>query len=140
MRFQFNDGGRSRYFKGTTGDCVVRALAICTGKDYKTIYDELFELTGESPRNGVSIRKREVRYDYFPRQGLHWTPTMKIGRGCEVHLREDELPDGRLICSCSRHVVAVIDGVIHDTYDSSRDGTRCVYGYWRLDPLLNPHD
>jgi len=26
--------------------------------------------------------------------------------------------------------VAVIDGVINDTYDCSREGTRCVYGYW----------
>jgi hypothetical protein len=26
--------------------------------------------------------------------------------------------------------------VIHDTYDPSRGGNRCVYGYWKLaDPL-----
>jgi hypothetical protein len=25
----------------------------------------------------------------------------------------------------------VIDGVIHDTHDPGRDGTRAVYGYWR---------
>jgi hypothetical protein len=25
----------------------------------------------------------------------------------------------------------VIDGVIHDLYDPSRDGTRCVYGYYQ---------
>ena len=56
---------------------------------------------------------------------------MKIGSGCTVHLRADELPTGRLIVSVSRHVVAVIDGVIHDTHDPSRDGTRCVYGYWK---------
>jgi hypothetical protein len=31
----------------------------------------------------------------------------------------------------SRHLVAVIDGVIHDTHDCSRDGTRCVYGYFQ---------
>ena len=30
----------------------------------------------------------------------------------------------------SRHMCAVIDGVIHDTYDPSRDGTRAVYGYY----------
>jgi hypothetical protein len=56
---------------------------------------------------------------------------MKIGSGCRVHLRERELPSGRLIVSVSRHMVAVIDGVIHDTHDPSRGGTRCVYGYWR---------
>lgn len=42
-----------------------------------------------------------------------------------------ELPSGRLIVAVSRHLCAVIDGVIHDTFDPSRDGTRCVYGYFQ---------
>ena len=131
MPWHHNDGGRSKYFKGTdAGDCVVRSLAICTGRDYKEIYDELLALTGESPRNGVLAHKT---LNYFPKQGLVWTPTMKIGQGCTVLLCEDELPAGRLICKVSKHMVAVIDGVVHDTYDCTRDGTRCVYGYWRLD-------
>ena len=33
--------------------------------------------------------------------------------------------------SVSKHITAVVDGVIHDTFDPSRDGTRCVYGYWQ---------
>ena len=53
-----------------------------------------------------------------------------IGSGCRVHLRAEELPPGRLIVSVSRHLVAVIDGVIHDTLDCSRNGSRCVYGYY----------
>jgi hypothetical protein len=63
--------------------------------------------------------------------GWQWHPTMAIGQGCQVHLRKDELPGGRLIVSVSKHIVAVIDGVIHDTHDPSRDGTRCVYGYFQ---------
>jgi len=47
---------------------------------------------------------------------------MRIGSGCKVHLRADELPPGRLIVKVSRHLVAVIDSAIHDTYDCSRDG------------------
>jgi hypothetical protein len=57
-------------------------------------------------------------------------PTMQIGSGCRVHLRADELPAGRIICQVSRHLCAVIDGVVYDTHDPTRDGTRCVYGYW----------
>ena len=45
---------------------------------------------------------------------------MGIGTGCTVHVREDELPEGRLILNLSKRVTAVIDGVIHDTYDPSR--------------------
>jgi len=29
-------------------------------------------------------------------------------------------------------MAAVIDGVLHDAYDCSREGTRCVYGYYKL--------
>ena len=55
---------------------------------------------------------------------------MKIGQGCKVHLDADELPTGTIICSVSRHLVTVVDGIINDTYDCSREGTRCVYGYF----------
>lgn len=58
-------------------------------------------------------------------------PRMKIGSGCTMHLRKDELPSGTIICKTSRHVVTAIDGVVQDTYDCTRDGTRCVYGYWK---------
>jgi hypothetical protein len=71
---------------------------------------------------------------YLLKLGWVWTPTMKVGSGCKVHLRADELPRGRLIVKVSRHLVAVIDGVIHDTHDCSRNGTRCVYGYYRVVP------
>ena len=64
--------------------------------------------------------------------GFEWTATMQIGSGCKVHLKSDELPKGRLVCVVSRHYVSVIDGVINDTHDCSREGTRCVYGYWKL--------
>ena len=48
-----------------------------------------------------------------------------------MHLLPDELPTGRIVCSVSKHLVAAIDGVIQDTYDCTRDGTRMVYGYFR---------
>lgn len=56
---------------------------------------------------------------------------MFIGSGCRVHLKADELPKGVVIVSLSKHIAAVKNGVIHDLSDCSRDGTRCVYGYWR---------
>ena len=46
-----------------------------------------------------------------------------LGRGCTVHLRAEELPAGRLVVSLSKHVTAVVNGVIRDTYDPSRGGT-----------------
>jgi hypothetical protein len=63
---------------------------------------------------------------------------MQIGSGCTVHLRPKELPAGRLVVSVSKHLTAVIDGVIHDTHDCSRRGTRCVYGYWQPGQARQP--
>ena len=55
---------------------------------------------------------------------------MFVGQGTKVHLKKEELPMGTLIVSCSKHLTVVIDGVLHDVFDCSRNGTRCVYGYW----------
>ena len=61
---------------------------------------------------------------------------MTMGSGCTVHMKKDELPDGDLIVSLSRHITCVKDGTIYDTYDPSRDGTRCVYGYWTAPKMI----
>lgn len=37
---------------------------------------------------------------------------------------------GRIICRLSGHLCAVIGGVVHDTHDPNRDGTRRVYGFY----------
>ena len=82
----------------------------------------------DTPRNSMP---KIVAKEYLKDLGWTWIPTMFIGSGCKVHLRKDELPAGRLIVQVSRHLTAVIDGVLHDGYDCSREGTRCVYGYWK---------
>lgn len=139
MEFIYNDGGRSQYYDAKdVGDCVTRAYAIVTGRDYKDCYDELYDASKQahlkrhrrSPRNGVY---KNVYAPVFEKAGAVWTPTMEIGSGCKVHLNGDEFPGtGRYIARLSKHLAAVIDGAVHDTHDPSRDGTRCVYGYWRF--------
>lgn len=138
MRFVYNDGGRALAgFKGETQDCVTRAIAIITGEPYRVIYDALNDLAQNeqrrtrkrsSSRTGVSRQTYEA---YLLARGFEWVPTMAIGSGCQVHLTNGELPGGRLVARLSKHLTAVIDGVIYDTYDPSREGTRCVYGYYR---------
>ena len=131
MKHIYDDGG-----SGTNKqrDCVVRAIAIATGKPYVEVRDEINYLAdnvyfdGSDAKHGVH---KQLYRDYLKSLGWTWTPTMNIGSGCKVHLRDDELPKGKLIVLVSRHLVAVINGVIHDTHDCSRGGMRCVYGYWR---------
>lgn len=148
--FQHNDGGRAQAgYKGAAGDCVCRAITIATGKPYQEIYDALAEGNatqrtskkhmrfGNKPKmrsanNGISTTRKWFK-DYMESLGFKWIPTMLIGQGCKVHLKADELPMGRLVVNVSKHMVAVIDGVINDTHDCSRGGTRCVYGYYKLE-------
>lgn len=141
MPFVYDDGGRAGAgYRGTAaGDCVCRAAAIVTGRPYQEIYDLINEL-GKAERITRNYKWRSaartgVRHattrKVMEQLGLEWTPTMFIGSGTTVHLTPGELPTGRLIANCSKHITAVIDGVVHDTYDPSRDGTRCVYGYWK---------
>ena len=129
LKFKYNDGGRSQYFRATgVGDCVVRATAIATGRDYKEIYNIFKTECKGSPRNGVSSK---ICRKVIARLGGKWVARMGIGTGCQNHLDADGVPtQGRIIASVSKHLTAVIDGVINDTYDPSRNGTRCVYGYW----------
>ena len=149
MEWVYDDGGRSGYYRAeSVGDCVCRAVAIATGKDYKEVYDDINELakserTGKrkrgtsSARDGVykdTIRKLMAGY------GWEWVPTMQVGQGCRVHMRAEELPSGPLVVSLSKHCTAVVDGVCHDTYDPSRGGGRCVYGYFRPPAGPTRHD
>ena len=160
--FVYNDGGREiAGFKGMANDCVCRSIAIVTRKPYREIYNLINEIakserigkrkrTKSSARSGVySATHRKV----MKHLGFEWVPTMKIGTGCKVHLHPNELPKGRLVISVSKHVTAMINGVVHDTYNPCRpiqvtyrnetlapnqwtwDGmlfteTRCVYGYY----------
>lgn len=129
LKFVYDDGGRIKYFKAANvNDCVVRSIAIATGRNYKQVYDETRHLVGYTPRNGVYQKDVKRVMQHF---GGSWVSCMQFGEGCKAHLTDNEIPmRGNVVCSLSKHVVAVVNGVMHDTYDSSRNGTRCVYGYW----------
>lgn len=145
--FKFNDGGRANAgYKGLAGDCVCRAICIATGLPYQKVYDDLAlgnfkqrksklkKANQRTASKGINT-KRKWFNDYMESLGFVWVPTMQIGQGCKVHLKAEELPMGNIICNVSKHFVAVIDGVINDTYDCSRNGTRCVYGYYKKNKL-----
>jgi hypothetical protein len=139
MDFVYNDGGRAGAgSKGRAGDCVVRAVAIATQKPYREVYDginalALAERTHRARRSIARSGVSRTNYERYLRDlGWEWIATMRVGSGCRVHVRAEELPRGRLVVRLSRHLTAVIDGVIHDIYNPDRRGSRCVYGYFRL--------
>jgi hypothetical protein len=134
-----DDGGRKAAgFKGEAGDCATRAIAIATGHEYRQVYDRLNVIIKAAPLGGRIWKKSSARTGvfrehvdaYLGEHGWAWVPTMQIGQGCTVHARPDELPKGRVVLRMSKHFAAAVDGVVHDTFESTRGGTRCVYGYW----------
>jgi len=141
MSYVFDDGGRAAAgYKGTTGDCGTRALAIATGKPYQEVYDLVNEFCAKE-------RAHKRRKPSNARTGLHaftmhkiaaslggtWTATMTIGSGTTVHVKATELPKvGCFVLRLSKHYAAYIDGELRDNHDSSRDGTRAVYGFWEF--------
>lgn len=144
MDFVYNDGGRSRYYRAeSVGDCVTRAIAIATRTDYKEVYDSINKLAKaervgskkrhiSSSRNGVyKITERK----YLESIGWSYKPLMKIGSSEHYYLTESDLEtlgleDGRYILQIRRHLTAVIDGVINDTFNPSEYYDPMLYGYY----------
>ena len=135
----YDDGGRAGAgFKGKTGDCAARAVAIATRQPYREVYDALNVLARtERPRGKRTRSSARDGYHsatlrrYMASIGWRWVSCMGIGTGCTAHLREgDPLPTGRAVLRLSRHYTALIEGLVCDTHDPARGGSRCVYGYW----------
>ena len=135
MKHIYNDGGRAASgYKGSTGDCAVRAAAIATGKSYRQIYNRINEISKSEKTKQKSNARTGVYRKTFDKlmieEGFEWISCMSIGSGCTVHMKSDELPTGTLIARLAKHYAAVVNGECHDTHDCTRNGTRCVYGYW----------
>ena len=134
--YAYNDGGRRQAgYKGEAGDCVVRAIAVALQLPYAQVRKDLMAETekwlttgrdskakratrkrlkgGYSVRNGV---RPEVYESYIKAQG--WKPVPGVS-AANVYL--DTVPSkfaANCICKTRKHLVAVTDNVVQDTWDS----------------------
>jgi hypothetical protein len=127
MPYQFNDGGRALAgFKGHTGDCSVRALAIALDMDYKMAYKLIASANqnsgrARSARHGIP---KELYSDVLKELGWIWMSAPKFeGRKA----RCSDMYPGTVIARQAGHYVAVINGVPQDIWDCSH---KMVYGFW----------
>ena len=144
MIYVYNDGGRSRYFKANSvGDCVTRAIANATGKDYKEIYNDINELAKSerkgkkkkgisNARNGVY---KQTERKYLNSLGWAYRPVNSIGQSVKYHLTETDLEAlglevGCYIIQIARHLTVVKDGVIYDTFNPTDYSEPMIYGYY----------
>src|SRR5215831_19462276 len=128
-----------------------RAIAIAVGMPYREVHEKLtaakvpyFYEGGDRdlPEWSKRVKRRggvrafdadhgcwdEVYAPYLEELGWTYVSTKEK----KVRLRADELPKGKLIVSIRRHLVAVIDHVIHDTCGGN--GRVTVRGYWTAPP------
>lgn len=147
IEFVYDDGGKSKYIsQKLSGDCFCRAVAIASGIEYIEVAKVISHFAAKERVSAKRLRKYKSAKSAISSAGAGvWKSTgervlkhlgfekvysMRVGVGCEVHVKASELPLGRLVLSLSRHYAAVIDRVLHDNHDCSRDGTRCVYAIW----------
>jgi hypothetical protein len=135
--YEFSDGGRSAagYKVQHVGDCVIRAIAIATKKDYKKIYRDLQESqrryyqslgyrTGRNVNDGVS---EAVSKPYL--KAIGWVKIYDWDAMPVKRFHPDNLPKRRDVIvtinysrsgkrNCN-HMMAIRGGKILDTWNSA---------------------
>lgn len=137
LEYIYNDGGRSvaGFSSQSVRDCVTRAIAIATGRDYRTVYDEInkigWDVGGRAnaarlgvPYEAFEAYMRQIGWQYVP------MPTTSSKRVNLVSLAPIE---GTVIIDLKGHAVASVEGVLHDSYNTleSKYARRIVQGYFR---------
>lgn len=107
-----------------SNDCTVRALANVFDMDYDDAYDYL-AAAGRKCSRGFHFKTLEhpkLKWEAY--QAIKGQSRKTISDFCKEH------PEGKWIIRVSKHVAAVIDGVVYDTFESNP--TKCVYGAWKV--------
>jgi hypothetical protein len=133
--FQLFDAGvNARPRGGDKDDCMVRALAVARGISYHDAWALLYAIQGEMMFCGLpllqALRAKDARLGVveqldFP--AVRGRPRMTGREFATGHRR------GRFILRLARHVAAVKDGTVYDTFDSTYG---CVYTAWRVQPFI----
>jgi hypothetical protein len=130
-KYNHNDGGRlASGFKGKSGDCAIRAMAIACCIPYNEARSRCKDASAVGRLGSRATARGMYKEDFtaaLSKLGWRWFSAPKFeGRKA----RGTDMPSGRVIARMSRHYAAVINGVVNDSWDSSE---KMVYGYWGQD-------
>jgi cellobiose-specific phosphotransferase system component IIA len=134
LGFIYNDGGRADAgYKGSTGDCVVRAIAIAEQRDYEEVRRELMEynrnyantsrsrIAKKIQKRGATTRRgnwKRVYEKLLDNNGWTKHAKIRVGSTDRCYMLKSDIPSGRVLLKVRRHLVACVDHVINDTWDS----------------------
>ena len=94
-------------------DCTVRALTNVSGAAYATVH-AVFASHGRKNRRGVVLKK--VMQSVASDLGL---VAQVVRRSGNVERLVRDFPAGRLVVNTRGHAFALIDGVVHDSIETS---------------------
>ena len=111
-----------------TGDCVIRALTVATGKDYNEIYKELFDI---SLKTGYILNEKRVEDKLLEKYGFikHKQPRKVDGSKFTIGEIDKLVNNGVVVIRCAHHLTAVLDGCLIDTWDCR---CKCISNYYTL--------
>lgn len=119
MRYEYSDGGRDKAgFYGTVSDCVVRAIALTSGRDYGTVYREVLAFAPNMPMEGVNVWSPAF-LNYMNKRGY----LLIEGPNLTQHL------NGRFVALTTNHVTAIVDDVNLDTFNCLNEPTLAYWQY-----------
>ena len=120
MKFIKNHGGRENYYptklkKDRAGDCVVRAISICTEKDYLNVRDDLFDIAKEI---GFMPNDEKTYRLYLNRNGwFRYSPLKNGRRKYKVKNVGRFFKNQNVIIHTTNHLTSLVDGDLNDTWD-----------------------
>ena len=131
--YRYDDGGRAAAgYRGKTGDCVVRAIAICAREDYLAVYRTMAEhmkrngyaasgnayatreRNRKTPRRRGQLSARRVQDRVLEAYGF---TKVQLPAGERPTYTEAHRRYGDCIAGTTKHLVAIVGGALRDTFD-----------------------
>nr|DAH56645.1 MAG TPA: hypothetical protein [Caudoviricetes sp.] len=133
MKYEYSDGGRSKYFKAKgVGDCAIRAVAIATQTDYLEVYNAFKKLNGgKSCRDGTP---KVVDKKYLTQVGaVKINMNVPAGKArwhvTTIDKVMGKYPHIRYVLQVSKHLIAGQGDTIYDIFDD-RPRDKGIYVMW----------
>lgn len=113
--------------KDEFGDCVIRSLTKVTGKSWIDVFDELVPLARKYQCMPNSWKCYE---EFLINNGFKYVgvSNKKGSKRPTVDSFTKEHKSGVFVLRVAHHLVASVDGIYYDTWDS---GEKSMYGYWQ---------
>lgn len=115
--------------KDKVGDCQVRALSKVLGLSWLEAFDLTIPICREMQTYTIFDSELNKTKEAMARLGFEYTgiSNKKGSKRPTVKSFAMSHPKGKYIVSVAHHVVAVVDGMYYDTWDS---GYKSLYGYY----------